>query len=468
MAWRYRERDTLRRASYQKIGSTYMENRSDGEVVCKSDQMSDVPVGVKEGVWDEKHPGPPYLTGGPFFLRRTGYDLPVVGNGLYMSRRIDYAQGGCNGHNLGPNTDWRKFYQGGFTCAPSVFEFAGINLIPTVSGPDDRSSWLNADNLEPLGSRAYKKLSPKFEVSNLMQSLIEMKETVPMLKTSSKAFHQTWKVVAGQYAGGAKYALKKAAEKQGISTMQAVSKEGAGHFLNHQFGWRPFVQDVVNMCDLVINFEDHLTKAEGINNKWMKRRFREQKDQSETVHGVTSYDGTGCIPYFLPVEWLVSGASQQRYLTRRVTEIWYEGRVKVYRPEFDTEDTSGLPALKKVKQMLTLAGVNINPSTLWKVTPWSWLVDWFVNVGDFIQLLEDTNSTVFDYFYLMRRTREDSVYQASFAFQTGPQLSLEWTNFVEVKRRMVGGSPFSFTMPPSGLSGMQVAILAALGLSKKW
>jgi hypothetical protein len=121
-----------------------------------------------------------------------------------------------------------------------------------------------------------------------------------------------------------------------------------------------------------------------------------------------------------------------------------------------------------VRQALSLLGANVDATSVYKVTPWTWLIDWGVNVGDFVRRVEDiaTDAAVSRYFYLMRRTFVRFEYRSVFSTYDGQTHDFRAYRSVDVKRRVASVNPFNFSLLPGGLSGMQYSILAALGLSK--
>jgi hypothetical protein len=111
--------------------------------------------------------------------------------------------------------------------------------------------------------------------------------------------------------------------------------------------------------------------------------------------------------------------------------------------------------------------------------PWSWLIDWFSNVGDVIANLSSNGiaDLTYDYAYLMRHasTRTEwslQIPQHKIAIFDGvPAVDLprsstgSVTELKETKER-VAATPFGFGVQFDDLSVRQIAILSALGLSR--
>lgn len=113
-------------------------------------------------------------------------------------------------------------------------------------------------------------------------------------------------------------------------------------------------------------------------------------------------------------------------------------------------------------------GLRVNPSTVWKVMPWSWLVDWFSNVGDVIDnfasaALDDMTAT---YAYIMRHLVRRITHRAIVHLYDGRDVECFWELDIDSKRRDKA-NPFGFGLSYGDLSTRQLMILAALGLSRK-
>jgi hypothetical protein len=116
-----------------------------------------------------------------------------------------------------------------------------------------------------------------------------------------------------------------------------------------------------------------------------------------------------------------------------------------------------------------LLGTRITPAVLWELTPWSWLIDWFVDVQSAITAagLQLDDGVLMRWAYLMRETRlkVSSTVNADGLFVYGPNGPITATTHY-VKKERVRGTPFGFGLNPASFTGGQWAILAALAISK--
>lgn len=433
--------------------------------------MADIGTGLDTIAIDENHGRPPYQVGGPFFLRRVQTPVYTNGAGRFLSKSGQPPHGASTRPPDVPGSDWRIEYTGSFAAHWTVW---GSPPLPgeSIRKDTDYDSFSNRNDMQDLGNRAYVKLRPKVEKASLLQSVIEAREIPRTLATTAKDLSTLWRSVGGSDIPSS---LRTQAGKwhrvKGFDpdAWKAAPKRASESFLNLQFGWKPLLRDLDALCKVVLNFKTYVERAEARNNVWLKRQFIENDIRSESVvTNITGGNQNYCLPAMDTTAWVVPGSGAFRVVRQQLTRVWYEGLFKYYRPEFDKGLESGYPALRQCQQALTLLGGNINPTTLYKVTPWTWLTDWFVNVGDAVQRFEDlaTDSVASKYFYLMRETIDRYVLRASWRMYDGQSPTPSWSREVVVKRRVGSNSPFNFSLMPSELSGMQLTILAALGMSR--
>jgi hypothetical protein len=103
------------------------------------------------------------------------------------------------------------------------------------------------------------------------------------------------------------------------------------------------------------------------------------------------------------------------------------------------------------------------------LTPWSWMIDWFIDVQSAIMTggLLQSDHLKMRWAYLMRETRIEtsSTMDATGLFYSGPQGPVSASAHY-VRKERVRGTPFGFGINPAALTAQQWAILAALAISK--
>jgi hypothetical protein len=414
---------------------------------------------------DELHGRPPYQTGGPFFsLKRMLTSQYIAGHASIVGKRITVGRTGLPEPLKG---DWHNTYSGGFIVSQQS-GYTNLGSAQTVTGPDTYDDQVNPNDLSSLGNRAYNRLRPKVGKLNLFQTLVESRDIPRMLRTTAKGFSQTWEgmKLASDVGRGAS---RERNVRMG-QYLRAAPKRVADQFLNTTFGWTPFVRDVHGILDVAINFDEHVERATRNNGRWQRRRFTEDEISSDNLvyanNGGTN--SLGVTPVLSGTDFVVPGSQKYEVRAQTGTRIWYEGSFATYSPEFDPGVKRFSPFVRECRQALSLLGANVDATSVYKVTPWTWLIDWGVNVGDFVRRVEDiaTDAAVSRYFYLMRRTFVRFEYRSVFSTYDGQTHDFRAYRSVDVKRRVASVNPFNFSLLPGGLSGMQYSILAALGLSK--
>jgi len=453
---RYRE-FSKKDNSIVSLGKNEIWNRSTGTKVYDgpAGPTGSLSPGETQKTWDETHGKPPYYTGGPFFSLRTLEGTKPSG----VCRVSTGIRNGPLGGFIGPFDQYEIIYIGNFISDPISY---GTQSIPgmSITHPDQHDANVNPDDLSSVGNRAWSKLRPKVEIGTVFQDVYELKDVPGMLHTTSKGFHDIWKSIGGGSSGSLKFFKE---------NYRMFPKKTGDHYLNVQFGWKPFVQSINNVLDVVVNFSDHVAKLEKQNDRWMQRTFHEPSvSSSDVVYSVAGLNNNGCTPAMTNYSYVADYSGTQTLFRDKLVEIWYSGSFKFYREEFDTGLQSGYPTVRSIRQMTTLLGAEINPVNLYKVMPWSWLVDWFANVGDGIQRFQDmaTGSVAARYMYLCRHSVDSLRYNTKWSDRVGTPFEFNFTKLAETKLRVGSQDPFNFALVPGGLSPGQLRILAALGLSR--
>lgn len=186
------------------------------------------------------------------------------------------------------------------------------------------------------------------------------------------------------------------------------------NYLNYKFGWRPFLKDIMDFIDLQKKLERHIAYVRKNNNKWLKRKGILRDETTSTTSNTGSM-----IPDM--VSYLTRPYGSVPRVTRTLIvkdKVWFEAKMKYYIPKLNVdsaEDMWSSPLLRK------LYGLEITPSLLWKLTPFTWLADWIVNIGDVYENLTNQayDNLVAKYAYVMRHRSTSVVYTGTLSTSTG-------------------------------------------------
>jgi len=251
---------------------------------------------------------------------------------------------------------------------------------------------------------------------------------------------------------------------------RATLAQTAGRgYLNLSFGWIPLISDLVKIVKQLLNITEEIRRYTTLSTLETVRRYDFQTDDQVSQTPISrvnlnigpdsnidnwselyvngKYNGTGT---------RTDKLSQRIYLKAKFTYALNPGKGLL-----DQLETYESIANK-------LLGTRITPAVLWELTPWSWLVDWIVDIQSALtsaSLLQN-DGLLMHYAYLMRETHASTTYTTSdIEFIDGPRGPFHATTHY-VKKERVRGTPFGFGLNPSQFTDRQWAILTALALSK--
>lgn len=396
---------------------------------------------------DQTNPGPPYTSGGPFTsVKSSLWPSPVMGHGVYDS---------AGTFNTGTGPFFRR-YVGGFGNP----NFDGIDF---TTAEYLNPTFLNGGSIvlpvDPWYPKVDDALRPRLSKADGAIFLIEMKDAPRMLQKTAGDFKRLFLSLTGN--------------KKIDLLNPRMPKEVADSFLNHQFGWAPFISDLQKLLTAFEQSDAFIQDITGRNGRWDHRSRVLQEDEVDGESSLLKGDGMKVVPSASPlflslVDTSTAGFVSFEYLIQDVVRVWCSGDYKFYRPEFDQAKENFAGIATRIKRQLVLYGLEINPYVLWKVTPWSWLIDWFFNVGPFIQsfVAASSDQVVSKNLYLMHRRRRRIVLRQNIRFFSGLR-SFDFPREIVVKRRAVAETPFGFGPTWSSLTPRQWAILGALGASRR-
>jgi len=400
-----------------------------------------------ERCWDEihkrSHAGDGrlvYKTGGPF------YDI--------KSDNPWFIRQAADSYRSEPSTAVGYRYEGGF--------------VPDSFGPDQLGSidmeqagllsYLNKGDASPYGSEGWDKARPSPESTNLAQQLYELKDLPESMKTTAKGFSDIWNALGGH-------------------PVEFGPKAVADHYLNHVFGWKPFLKDLSGLYDTYKDLDNRVAQVRRDNGNWIKRRRTVKR---EVVRGSVTYQN---IPRVWPVlngflyRFKGSQFGYTNFYKEEVDDVWFEGCFSYYLPAFDPSlrrFPPGDPSLggrfddwvHGMAQKATVLGARYSPALVYKVMPWTWLGDWFHNGSHMVNNLSAqlTDNLVAKYAFIMRHTQLRVVNDTQLWTVRGDK-NMFWYQNIETKHRE-SASPYGFNLAWPEFTPSKLAILAALGISR--
>ncbi len=238
------------------------------------------------------------------------------------------------------------------------------------------------------------------------------------------------------------------------------------YYLALKFGWEALLSDVRSFVLTQRKAQARLAQLIRDEGKPVRRSL--QIASTSTSNAPSTSAGMAFEPA-LNSYFYDAATTKHAYVSNSHSEIWAKARFRYWLP-------GGPRDVDWNRRMLAdIFGLKPTPSVVYKAIPWTWLLDWFTNVGDVINNL-DTNIVdrlAADYSYVMRHdfTQASQTSMGDFiGSDTTPLYGhVPWsataTRTFGCKSR-VSGDPFGFNTPANNLSGVQLSILGALGLSK--
>jgi hypothetical protein len=236
----------------------------------------------------------------------------------------------------------------------------------------------------------------------------------------------------------------------GASTWEAKTlraKQSGSEYLNYEFGWLPLVSDIRDFAYAVSNSADIIDKYRRDSGHLIHRQFHFPVTEERVATNSNQFIKTAGSKNV--------GSAMEGRGTLKLTRTWFSGAYKYYLPV----GSDAASRFRRYKSYASkLLGVRLTPEVLWKVSPWSWAVDWKTDVGDVIhnQSSLGQDGLVLVYGYIMHEMKSEKYSQSAYGAQG------ERYHYC----RREASTPFGFGVDMSALSSKQISILAALGLSR--
>jgi hypothetical protein len=247
-------------------------------------------------------------------------------------------------------------------------------------------------------------------------------------------------------------------------------RELGGEYLNLEFGWKPIISDVQATASAVRDSARILRQYQRDSGKLVRRRERFTPITDTWVREQPAVGKLLRPPGFNASNWsnmFVGGLTTGSLFESEhsITNTWFSGAFTYYLQS----DNSILNRAYEFEQKANLLlGTRITPDVLWNLAPWSWLSDWFVNIGDNISNATSLTSDglVMKYGYLMQETV--SVHTCTVVGPTLKRTNVNsfTTRFYTRRKHRMKATPYGFGSNPASFTNRQWAILSALGFAR--
>jgi hypothetical protein len=222
-------------------------------------------------------------------------------------------------------------------------------------------------------------------------------------------------------------------------------------YLAYSFGWKPLFSDLMGLLNLQKSIED---------------RMRYLRNLEEGTHMRRSL-GSGVVQHVVTPNGFHAGFTAwtgSPILIADVTvvekqKVWFTANAKLVTP---------LPAATVLDNyvrtdVLRALGLTGSFSTLWNAIPWSWLIDYFLNIGDFLEAQRGWIQLSVPQMCIMCRSEVTS----TLTNVRNPHNLTVWGGSLKTtaKQRHVVYEPIPWLRPDPFLSGSQILNLGALGVA---
>ncbi|DAD49969.1 TPA_asm: maturation protein, partial [ssRNA phage Zoerhiza.1_17] len=229
-------------------------------------------------------------------------------------------------------------------------------------------------------------------------------------------------------------------------------------YLNVEFGWLPFISDLQKIVHALKNRNKILKQLVRDSDRTVRRRYNFPAVRDQVVTDL----GLSLPAPALPFPTVYPSTKYAKTLTE-VTgrNDWFVGKFRYHIP-------GGQDLLSELQRFDSFAnrllGTRVTPATLWELTPWSWLLDWFGNFGDVISNFSNLHqdNQVMTYGYSMSTVYKEKTYSLS-----GSPIGPLTQTFGSKYQLRLKASPYGFGVDWPDFSAYQLSILAALGMSRR-
>lgn len=233
----------------------------------------------------------------------------------------------------------------------------------------------------------------------------------------------------------------------------------SGEYLNYQLGVSPAIGAVTDFREAAERSEEIIAQLQRDSGKPIRRRFAYDQVRSATREDATFYPGTD--PAALA--YLVRQGKVSTFTTT-TTDMWFSGAFTYFLPE-----EVGLR--RKIRELDAVYGVKPGIDTAWELIPFSFVADYFANMGDVLSNVNAfaSDGLVMKYGYMMAK----QVKHVIVSWEGQVCINGTWVSrrldatLVATTLQRRKANPFGFGVSDESLTPRQLSILAALGLNRR-
>jgi hypothetical protein len=263
--------------------------------------------------------------------------------------------------------------------------------------------------------------------------------------------------------------LPGAAFAQALASRTGLLRSVGSEYLNIEFGWKPLISDLQAILKSVVSSSQQFGNLKSRSGMFTRRRRVLKDEVTHTPDGNVSASLNANGDFISQRMMGTSNSTTTQFLPASMfrelhDKVWFSGSFTY----FLAPDEGLISRMRRYEQLANqLLGLRLTPAVLWELTPWSWLVDWFVDVQSALQAatLLSSDGLVLRYGYLMRTSVQRKTLYMPVRLPNGVTVIFGRRSEVISKARY-RATPFGFGLNPNSFTARQWAILGALALSK--
>lgn len=315
---------------------------------------------------------------------------------------------------------------------------------------DSVSTSIASVQWESLASTALQTMLPSFAAGNsFVNYVLELKDFVKVGQRLAGGVLKSWDTIAALLG-------YRRSDKPGAKLAKA--------YLSYSFAWGPLYRDLVsfvNTSNAFIKRYDELIR---------RANKPQQSYWGTTIAGTTTSDSLHSFGSDGPTGGWV-GPFQGKYYWKVVLEaskgIRYSATVRYRYPV-----PEGLRSnVGRLKALLDTLGVSLNPAIIWNAIPFSFVIDWIVNINRFLSALRvdniDFKTEIVDFCHSVKYERTIRMDMGGNTYHYSSGYSLLGNSTTDycrksVYERRVGLPNYLGAMQVSGLNPREFSLLGAL------
>jgi hypothetical protein len=323
--------------------------------------------------------------------------------------------------------------------------FSGLDQLYVKRVTDNGFVPVPAD-LDSLNARALRLFSPtiKAELSSL-NSLYELKDFVSLKKSL--------------------LGVKKLLFNSSRRPLRDLLRLGSDAYLQAAFNIAPLLSDITSVFNVVSAYERRL------NDLLRRAGKRQSRHFAYSFEEFPSKTDTSAFRFLTPPTAVGPEIGNGVSIVRHTGTTFSQFHAQI---EYNFNYTQYQVEHARLLGVLDSIGFNLNPAIIWNALPWSFVVDWVIGIGRWLDSYKIENMkpqiNILRYLWSVKRSRETNLsrhHGRLGSWQCPLQNTGHVATILETSYRRSVGLPTTSSIESSGLNPKEFSLSAALVLSRR-